>query len=62
MGVYSLVPAVGVDPSQLFNQTVPEYTDTKCDSKGTYLGFAIGPDKGHLTWDKALKKAAERVR
>jgi hypothetical protein len=50
------------DPSQLLTRTVPEHTDIKCDSKGKYLGFAIGPDKGHLAWDKALKKAAERVR
>ncbi len=50
------------DPSQLLTQTLPEYTDMKCDSKGAYLGFAVGPDKGHLAWDEALKKAAERVR
>ncbi len=50
------------DPSQLLTQTVPEYRGMTCDSKGTFRGFAVGPDKGHLAWDKALKKAAERVR
>ena len=32
-----------------------------CCLKGTYLGFSVGPSKEDSSWDKALKKYADRA-
>ena len=30
--------------------------------RGTYLGFAVGPEKGDSSWDKPIQKYIDRVR
>ena len=43
------------------NERLPEWSNIEVNTKGTYLGFVIGPE-GHLTnWDKATSKYLQRT-
>ena len=42
-------------------QLIPGWANVCVDSKGTYLGFVVGPGKGTESWDKPLSKFRDRV-
>ena len=42
-------------------QTVPSWTSICVDTKGTYLGFVIGPGSKNASWTKPLAKYVSRV-
>ena len=50
------------DATRMLAEVVPEYATMTCALRGTYLGFTVCPDKNRRAWDKALRKATERVR
>jgi len=41
---------------------IPSWAQVKIDSKGSYLGFAVGPGSTNLSWVKPLEKFQTRVR
>ncbi len=40
---------------------VPQWSQLHIDSKGTYLGFVVGPGRGESSWEKPLAKYKKRV-
>ena len=40
----------------------PTWGDLSIQSYGTYLGFALGPDRKGRSWEKALLKMQDRAR
>ncbi len=46
---------------ELLRSVTPEFADMQCATSGKYLGYYVGPGKGHQSWHKVLRKAAERV-
>ena len=57
-----LIPLFGADegdPQLLLRTAAPALAGMTFAGCGKYLGYWIGPDKGHRSWQQAFKKAGE---
>jgi hypothetical protein len=47
---------------QRLRLAVPKWTQMKVASRGTYLGFSVGPGKGESSWEAPTAKFLDRVK
>jgi len=61
----SVIIPLSLEPLPTFQArlrlVVPQWADMQVSTKGTYLGFAVGPGKKDTTWDKPAAKFMARV-
>jgi hypothetical protein len=62
----SVIIPLSPEPLQSFHArlrlVVPKWADMQVATKGTYLGFAVGPGKKDTTWEKPAAKFMARVK
>ncbi|CAK0852851.1 unnamed protein product [Prorocentrum cordatum] len=59
--VVPLLPAAAGQVWQLLARVAPTLADFSIQYHAKYLGFVLGPERGSLTWHKALRKYVDRA-